>query len=176
MIQTLDLTVFVAREGSQLVTDTRAVALAFGKRHKNVLRTIERMRTSTHSVISEHYRLNFEPASFEVRGPRGGIRMEPMYKITAKGMSELAMSFTGDDARVVRIRFINAFEEVAERLSRAEKSITEQLLALERRELPSKVKGQVGSLLMNERRREKPDFEAQRTVLAALAQPSLLTH
>lgn len=96
-----------------------------------------------------------------------------MYRMTQKGLSELAMSFTGDKARVVRIRFINAFDEVAERLSRAERSITERLFDLERRELPSQIKGQVGSKLMNERRKEKPVFAEERAVLEALAQPRL---
>lgn len=176
MNQTPDLTVFIARDGAALLTDSRAVALAFGKRHKNVLRTIDRMRASSRLVITEHARLNFEPTMYAVPGPKGATRTEPMYRMTAKGLSELAMSFSGDDAREVRIRFLNAFEEVSARLACAEKSITERLLALERRELPSVVKGQVGSQLMNERRREKPEFEAERSVLESLAQPSLLTH
>ena len=54
-----DLTVFIARDGAELVTDSRAVALAFGKRHKNVLRTIDRMRASGRALIAEHARLNF---------------------------------------------------------------------------------------------------------------------
>ena len=40
-----DLTAFISRDGAELVTDSRAVALAFKKRHKNVLRTIDRMRS-----------------------------------------------------------------------------------------------------------------------------------
>lgn len=164
-----DLTAFIARDGAELVTDSRAVALAFKKRHKNVLRTIDRMRASKHAEIAEHYRLNFEPVDF--LDAKGELR--PMYKMTAKGLSELAMSFSGDDARIVRIRFLNAFDEVARRLARAERSITERLLELERRELPSQVKGQVGSKLMNERRKEKPIFAEERATLMAVAQPGL---
>lgn len=164
-----DLTAFIARDGAELVTDSRAVALAFKKRHKNVLRTIDRMRASKHPEIAEHYRLNFEPVDF--LDAKGELR--PMYKMTAKGLSELAMSFSGDDARIVRIRFLNAFEEVAHRLARAERSITERLLELERRELPSTVKGKIGSKLMNERRKEKPVFAEERATLMAVAQPAL---
>lgn len=166
----LDLTVFIAREGDTLVTDSRAVALAFGKRHKNVLRTIDAMRANPRQVIAEHGRLNFEPSSYlNAQG-----KTQPMYRMTAKGLSELAMGFSGDDAREVRIRFINAFEEVAARLARAEHSLVEQLHALERREVPSRVKGQIGSKLMNERRREKPAFADQRALLLEQLQPSLL--
>lgn len=168
-----DLTAFIARDGTELVTDSRAVALAFKKRHKNVLRTIDRMRSSKHPEIAEHARLNFEPTMYTVPGGNGATRQETMYKMTAKGLSELAMSFSGDEARVIRIRFLNAFEEVAERLARAERTITERLLALERREMPSKVKGQIGSRMMNERRKEKPGFEEERATLMAVAQPAL---
>lgn len=164
-----DLTVFILRDGAKLTTDSRAVAVAFKKRHKNVLRSIDRMRDSQRAEIAEHYRLNFEPVVFvDAKGEQ-----RPMYRMTDKGLSELAMSFTGEDSRVVRIRFLNAFQEVAERLARAEQSITEQLLELERRELPSQVKGRVGSKLMNERRKEKPAFAEERAVLESLAQPSL---
>ncbi len=164
-----DLTAFIATNGAELVTDSRAVALAFKKRHKNVLRTIDRMRHSPHAEIAEHYRLNFEPVDFlDAKGER-----RPMYRMTAKGLSELAMSFSGEDARVIRIRFLNAFEEVADRLARAERSITQRLLELERREMPSVVRGQVGSRLMNQRRKEKPAFEEERATLMAVAQPGL---
>lgn len=167
-----DLTAFIARDGGELVTDSRAVALAFKKRHKNVLRTIDRMRSSMRTVIAEHYRLNFEPVQFlDTKGER-----RPMYRMTAKGLSELAMSFSGDDAREIRIRFLNAFEAVAERLARAERSITERLLELERRETPSMVKGQIGSRLMNERKVEKRDFAEERETLMAVAQPGLPLH
>lgn len=164
-----DLTAFISRDGTELVTDSRAVALAFKKRHKNVLQSIDRMRDSKRPEIAEHYRLNFQPVDFlDAKGER-----RPMYRMTAKGLSELAMSFSGEDARVIRIRFLNAFEEVAERLERAERTITQRLLELERREMPSQVKGQIGSKMMNERRKEKPVFEKERATLMAVAQPGL---
>lgn len=172
-IPAADLTAFITFNGKEFVTDSRAVALAFGKRHKNVLRTIDGMRVSAHPEIAEHAGLNFEPTMYEVPGPKGARRMAPMYRMTAKGLSELAMSFSGDQARVIRIRFLNAFEAVAERLAARERSITEQLHEPERREVPSAIKGKIGSRLMNERRAEKPEFAEQRRLLEALAQPRL---
>ena len=152
-----------------MVTDSRAVALAFKKRHKNVLRIIDRMRSSKRPLIAEHYRLNFEPVDFvDAKGER-----RPMYRMTAKGLSELGMSFSGDDSREIRIRFLNAFEKVAERLSSAERTITAMLHDLERREVPSAVKGQIGSRLMNERKTEKRGFAVERALLMAKAQPGL---
>ncbi|MEQ1683469.1 MAG: Rha family transcriptional regulator [Burkholderiaceae bacterium] len=101
------------------------------------------MLANDRDVISEHARLNFEPVTYA--GGNGESR--PMFRMTAKGLSELAMSFIDDDAREVRIRFLYAFEEVAQRLARTDKTITDQLHALERREMPSKLKGQIGSIL-----------------------------
>lgn len=43
----------------------RTVALAFKKRHKNVLRTIDAMLRSGRSLIAEHARLNFEPSTYK---------------------------------------------------------------------------------------------------------------
>ena len=164
-----DLTVFIAREGSELVTDSRAVAIAFGKRHKDVLRAIGNRMRSSRPTISEHYRRNFAPVDFvDAKGER-----RPMYRMTAKGLSELAMSFSGDDACEVRIRFVGAFEVVAQRLAERERSITERLHDLARREAPSEVKGRIGSQLMNERKREKPELLSERAALEALQQPSL---
>ncbi len=169
MNQIEDLTVFITRDGTELITDSRAVALAFKKRHKNVLQTIDRMMRSDRPLIAEHARLNFQPGSY-VDAQR---QVRPLFKMTAKGLSELAMGFAGDDAREVRIRFLNAFEEVAGRLDRAERSITERLFDLERRELPSRAKGQLGSKLMNERRCEKAVHDEERSTLMSIAQPAL---
>lgn len=164
-----DLTAFIDRHDGELVTDSRAVALAFSKKHQHVMRTIRAMQASPHQEIAAHYQSNFGLVDFlDAKGER-----RPMYRMTAKGLSELAMGFSGDKARVVRIRFVNAFEAVAERLAGAERTITAMLHSLERREVPSVVKGQIGSKLMNERKTEKREFSTERTVLMAKAQPGL---
>jgi Rha family phage regulatory protein len=166
-----DLSVFIAREGDTLVTDSRAVALAFSKKHQHVLRTIRAMHVSKHPEIAHHARSNFGQSSYvNAQG-----KTQPMYRMTAKGLSELAMSFSGDKSRVVRIRFLNAFEEVTARLARAERSLVDQLHALELKEAPSKVKGRIGSKLMNERRVEKKVFAEEGALLLEKLQPSLLT-
>lgn len=164
-----DLTAFIDRRGTELVTDSRAVALAFKKRHRDVLRVINAMRRSTHPEVTEHTERNFALSAY--RDSTG--REMPMYRMTAKGMTELTMGFTGEQSRIVRIRFVNAFEVVAERLAQAERTITGMLHDLERRELPSVIKGQIGSKLMNERRKEKPCFAVERSALMAKAQPGL---
>lgn len=170
MDQITDLTVFIAKQGDELVTDSRAVAIAFGKQHRNVLRTIEAMRGSAHALIAEHYRLNFERV--EYIDAKGEAR--PMYRMTADGLSELSMSFTGDKARIVRIRFVAAFREVSRRLEAAERSILDLLHQHDRRAAISETKGRIGSKLMNERRVEKPALADEAARLTSIAQPSLL--
>lgn len=125
----MDLTAFISREGDELVTDSRAVALAFGKQHSKVIRTIKQMIFSDHAEIAKHGRANFGESSYvNAQG-----KTQPMYRMTADGLSELAMSFTGDLSRIVRIRFIAAFREVARRLDSAEKTITQMLHDHEKR-------------------------------------------
>lgn len=168
--QISDLTVFIAKQGDELVTDSRAVAIAFKKRHADVLRSVERMARSSEPVVFDHYQRNF--ALVEYADAKGQKR--PMYRMTAKGLSELAMSFTGEPSRVVRIRFLNAFEAVAQRLQIAERSILELLHQHDRRAAVSETKGRIGSKLMNERRIEKPILRDEESRLMAVAQPSLL--
>jgi Rha family phage regulatory protein len=164
-----DLTAFISREGGELVTDSRAVAIAFGKQHAHVMRTIKEMQTSSHPEIAEHGRSNFGESSYvNAQGKR-----QPMYRMTADGLSELAMSFSGDKARVVRIRFIAAFREVSRRLANAEKTITEMLRDYEKRAVASETKGRVGSMLMNNRRKEKPSLQEEEERLKEIAQPKL---
>ena len=165
-----DLTAFIARNGTELVTDSRAVALAFKKQHRHVLRAIRSMLESDHAEIRDHAESNFGLSEYTDASGRA----LPMYRMTAKGLSELAMSFSGNQARVIRIRFLNAFEEVANRLARTEQTLTQMLHDLELRELPSIVKGQIGSQLMHQRRKEKPAFAETRATLMTLAQPDLL--
>lgn len=162
-----DLTLYIRHNSKrgELMTDSRMVAVAFGRRHKNVLGTIKRMIDSEVSEIAAHAGLNFEPGSYQ--DEQGQQR--PMYLMTLKGFSELAMSFSGNQSRIIRIRFVNAFE----RHANAEATMMERFHDLERRELPSKTKGKIGSKLMNERRVEKPVFIKEMLELQAMAQPSL---
>lgn len=165
-----DLTVFIAKQGDELVTDSRAVAIAFNRRHADVLKTIERMLLSPHAEIREHGERNFSLTTYvDSQG-----RAKPMFSMTAKGFSEMAMGFTGDASRIVRIRFLNAFEQVAQRLQAAERSILDLLHQHDRRAAISETKGRIGSKLMNERRKEKPALADEAIRLAGIAQPSLL--
>lgn len=164
-----DLTLFVTRDGDRLITDSRAVAAAFHKQHAHVLRTIEAMLRSKRPLIAEHAQSNFGLGFYlDANG-----QQRPLYRMTQRGLSELAMSFTGDDSREVRIRFLEAFDLVQKRLHQSKDTYWNQMHDIELDERGSEVKGKFGSRLMHERRREKPLFEMKRSLLQDLVQPSL---
>lgn len=170
----ITVTDLIAVDGTRLITDSRKVALAFGKQHKNVLRVIDEMRANNNPIIAEHSRLNFEPCIFEYRTGKGALRKASGYTMTQDGMTELAMSFTGDDARVCRIRFIAAFKEMAKHIDNAQQGLWKQMQELIARETASQVKASFGSHLMLARKKEIPPLRDERQMLEDAIQPSLL--
>ncbi len=159
-------------DGEKLITDTRKVARAFGKQHKNVLRAVDAIRDSSSPEVQEHYRLNFEPV--EDLDAKGQLRR--LYLMTKDGLSELAMSFTGEKARLTRIRFIQAFNAMAEYINAGRSGLWQQMNALLAKDADSKARASFGSHLMLDRKRQKPVFERQYAKLMAhIQQPLQLT-
>ncbi|MGR2664274.1 Rha family transcriptional regulator [Chromobacterium haemolyticum] len=103
---------FVMQAGDQVVTDSRRVAKAFGKRHGDVLRSISGMLKGKNAQIREFAQRNFA-LSFEINKLANG-RKDKFYAMTKDGFLELAMSFTGETARLIRIQFIDAFNAMAD--------------------------------------------------------------
>lgn len=163
----------VTLTGHGLVTDSRRVARAFGKQHKNVLRIIEEMRASKEPEIAAHAGLNFEPCIFEVRGGKNSVRQGLGYQMSRDGLTELAMSFTGDKARLVRIRFIAAFNAMAEQLKCKQMNRWQRMYELMAQESESLMRASFGSHLMLERKRELPGFKEQFSALEAEIQQPL---
>ncbi|HIJ83540.1 MAG: putative antirepressor [Magnetococcales bacterium] len=93
----------------RLVTTSLDVAGHFGKRHKNVLRDIERIQKH---ASEEFNRLNFEPVNY--LDPKNELR--PMYRITRDGFALLAMGFTGREAVEWKIRFLETFNRLEQAL------------------------------------------------------------
>lgn len=94
----------VTHQGTPMVTSV-VVAEKFGKRHTNVLRAIDNLRTD---CSDEFWRLNFEPRDYiDERG-----KTYPMYDLTRDGFSLLAMGFTGPKAIQWKIKFIEAFNKM----------------------------------------------------------------
>ena len=99
--------VFISQTNS-LVTDSRYVAEYFAKRHDNVVRAIKSLGCS-----SKFNRLNFEGVHYH--DTKGEVRQA--YQMTKDGFMFLVMGFTGKRAAEIKERYINAFNEMAEKLA-----------------------------------------------------------
>ncbi len=107
-------TLLVNRDGERIYTDSKKVAEHFHKRHTHVLRAIENLFNLPKSVdinppnfglVDEFNALNFE--SVEYKDGKGERRK--MYRLTHDGFAFLAMGFTGAQAAIWKIEFLNAF-------------------------------------------------------------------
>lgn len=96
---------FLTTDG-QPFTTSRAVAERFGKRHADVLRTIEKLCAEIPDP--EFSRRNF--ASRDYVDGRG--KTQPEYRLTHDGFAFLAMRFTGRDAMAWQISFLQAFNAI----------------------------------------------------------------
>lgn len=95
--------------GEHVMTDSRKVAEAFGKRHKNVLRAIRKAEVE---APDEAARLNFQ-LCMEINDLQNG-KPQPYYLLTKDGFMAVALAFTGHKAAEVRWAFIRAFNEMAD--------------------------------------------------------------
>ena len=123
-------------------TTSLAIAQAFGKEHKDVLRAISNMECSP-----EFVERNF--ALYEYSRDLGiGVREYPAYRLTRDGFAFLAMGFTGKKAAAWKERFLEAFnameaallkqqrQKEAQRLERQHKKELAEQKKLEQEEQP----------------------------------------
>ena len=94
--------------GKKLTTSSLVVAEQFNKRHKNIIQKIESTFSSENREIIEFTRLNFKPGSYI---GKDGAETK-YYQMTEEGFAEIAMSLTGEKAKLVRIRFLNEFKRI----------------------------------------------------------------
>lgn len=86
------------------------IAEHFGKAHKNVLSAIDKIRAE---CGSEFDRLNFKPIDYvDAKG-----RKYRAYSMTRDGFSLVVMGFTGSAATQWKIKYIDAFNEMASELA-----------------------------------------------------------
>ncbi|MDR3087973.1 MAG: Rha family transcriptional regulator [Azoarcus sp.] len=97
-------TLLVETEGSRVYTTSLKVAEHFGKRHKNVLQSIQKLLGDLPE--SGGHRLNFQPMS----GADDRNRERIYYRLTKAGFYFVTMGFTGAQAAEWKWKFIDAFE------------------------------------------------------------------
>ena len=131
----------------QPITTSRKVADAFGKRHSDVLRAIDRLQCS-----DEFNERNFA-FSYENNDLANG-KPERVCRITRDGMAYLVMGFTGKKAAEFKVAYINAFNWMADKLlQRAE--IDFMMGDFSRRESASISNGTFHGRGLAQRRQEK---------------------
>lgn len=161
----------VTLSDDQLVTDSRRVAQHFGKDHKSVLRSIDRMDCSV-----EYRRRNFALTVASRPNPSGGQPIQTrLVQMTKDGFMFLAMGFTGPEAARIKEAYINAFNTMAEQLERRDLSLMRRLLDHELRDKDSKQRGKFAGRLLRTRRTEKRDLESEEGQLRTEVQPALFT-
>lgn len=89
-----------------------AVAEAFGKSHKDILRSIGGLL----AVLSADHKRNFAPMVIDVQIGSGAVRKSTAYEITRDGFVLLAMGFTGSRALQFKLAYIDAFNAMESQL------------------------------------------------------------
>lgn len=109
-------TELVKTHGNKCFTTSLIVAKEFEKRHDNLMAKIIEGINSNNEEIRQFSLLNFKVSKYVSRG-----KEYDSFEITEDGFAELAMSFTGDKSRVIRIRFIAAFRKATKEIDRLRK-------------------------------------------------------
>ena len=99
--------IILRNEHGQIVTSSRDVAEKFGKERKHVNETIKKLMVEN-STVKDMFILT------QYKSSRG--RMENEYLMNRDGFSLIAMGFTGKKALEWKLKFINAFNSMEEKL------------------------------------------------------------
>lgn len=105
---------------NQLVTSSQIVAAYFEKKHCDVLRIINNIKTQNCVLTSMFYTASYKT---------GTGKRYPMYFMNRDGFSLLAMGFTGKKALEWKIRYIQAFNEMERKLKEQENLAAENCAA-----------------------------------------------
>lgn len=110
----------VTLQGNQVMTTSLKVAEYFGKRHKDVLKKIR--NTISDCDDSEYTQRNFAP--FDFIDKNGDT--QPAFNLTRNGFMLLVMGFTGKAALQIKIKYMQAFDWMAEQLYLMQNSYLKQ--------------------------------------------------
>ena len=102
----------VATKEGRLLTDSLRVSEHFGKHHRNVIRAIRSLNCS-----KEFHLLNFEQVIRRVKGGKNTEFDQPFYTMTKDGFMFLVMGFGGLQAGAIKESYINAFNQMSQRLT-----------------------------------------------------------
>lgn len=103
-----NLGVAVIIKNDQIVVSSRQIAENFEKRHDHVIRDIESMKKDVP---------NFGEVFYESTAPDSYGRDQKIYLMNRDGFSLLAMGFTGQKALQWKLKYIQAFNEMEQKLA-----------------------------------------------------------
>ncbi|WP_052702595.1 Rha family transcriptional regulator [Vibrio sp. S234-5] len=106
-----------ASQTNQLVTNSMKVAEYFGKQHRNVLAKLRSLECS-----GEFRSANF--LAYHHKNEQNG-EVYQAYQMTKDGFMFLVMGFTGKRAAEIKERYINAFNEMEQKLANNQKKLPE---------------------------------------------------
>nr|WP_275667970.1 Rha family transcriptional regulator [Photobacterium kishitanii] len=100
-------------DSNELVTDSFTVSKHFNKQHKDVLKKIESLDCSDIFISA-----NFSAYVQKLNIGNSAVRDSKAYQMTKDGFMFLVMGFTGKRAAAVKEAYINAFNKMAEQLTK----------------------------------------------------------
>lgn len=122
MEQKVKYAINLISENGQVVVSSREVAENFGKEHKHVLRDIENLMGGEPKIgLSSMF---FKSEYLSVQN-----KALPEYLMNRDGFTLLAMGFTGKEALEWKLKYIDAFNQMEQKLTNPEPESTEMLLS-----------------------------------------------
>ena len=91
-------------KSNNALVSSKVLAKVFEKDHKHVL---DEIRKTMENLTAEYVAVNFKKKSYKIRG-----KSYPMYLLTRKSFSLIAMGFTGKKALKFKVDYIDAFESM----------------------------------------------------------------
>ena len=164
-----DFNEMVTLQGNQVMTTSLKVAEYFGKRHKDVLKKIR--NTINDCDNPEYTQRNFAP--FDFIDKNGEV--QPAFNLTRNGFMLLVMGFTGKAALQIKIKYMQAFDWMAEQLIKMQNSHMKQYNDLMLEYMKEKdVASMAGRLLRRWGKEKKPELTNRIQKLQKQSQIQLL--
>ena len=159
-----------------MVTDTKCVATAFGKRDDNVKQKVEFAKKD---LPEDFFSLNFKEVKETMTYVHNGVEIvketsrTSHYTMTKDGFMFLVMSFTGKAAAQIKVAFIEAFNAMADFIRNGQIDLWKQMQDWTRRNESSLVRASFGSRLMLARKKAMPALKTEYAQLKNRLQPEL---